>query len=105
LLYLVVQALKKQKTFMSIIDTLKDAVGGVMGSATDVAGSIVSSALAMTDLDEKAIAMFEEKVGTGKFAEMKQMFADGKISKEEITKIATDAGVPETMIAMVVKFL
>jgi hypothetical protein len=56
-------------------------------------------------LDEKAIAMFEEKVGAGKFAEMKAMLADGKMSKEEIAKVAIEAGVPEMMVSMIVKFI
>ena len=88
--------------FDDITKKAGDMLGQVTGGST---GGVVSAVLGMTDLDEKAIAMFEEKVGAGKFAEMKVMLADGKISKEEIAKIATDAGVPETMVAMIMKFI
>jgi hypothetical protein len=90
---------------MSIIDDIKDKASDMLGSVTGSMGGVAQKALDMTDLDEKAIAMFDEKMGAGKFAEMKQMFADGKITKEEIATMATTAGVPETMIAMVTKLM
>ncbi len=83
---------------MSIIDDLKD-------KASDMFGGVAQKALDMTDLDEKAIALFNEKVGAGKFEEMKSMLADGKITKEEITAMATQAGVPAEALAMVTKFM
>ena len=101
---------KVTDTVADATETVTDAAGG-MGSMVSgmMGGSMVSNAVKMaadaTDLDEKAIAMFEEKVGAGKFAEMKAMLADGKITKEEVSKIATDAGVPDSMVSMIMKFI
>ncbi len=90
---------------MGIIDDLTAKATDAVGMVGGMGGSVVNTVLGMTDLDEKAIAMFEEKVGAGKFAEMKAMLADGKISKEEVAKVATEAGVPETMVEMIMKFI
>lgn len=82
---------------MGIIDELENKAGGM--------GGIVDSVLGMTDLDEKAMAAFDEKLGAGKFEELKGMLADGKISKEEIVQMATEAGVPEMMLEVISKFI
>jgi hypothetical protein len=86
-------------------DLLKKGEDMVSGVTNGSGAGIVDTVLGMTDLDEKAIAMFDEKLGAGKFEEMKALLADGKISKEEISKIATEAGVPEMMIEMIMKFI
>jgi hypothetical protein len=84
---------------MDLINDLKNSAQSVLG------GDMVDNLLNMTDLDEKAIAMFDEKMGHGKFAEYKAMLADGKISKEEILKVATEAGVNETIVGLINKFM
>jgi hypothetical protein len=86
-------------------DLIKKGEDLVSDVTSGTGSGIVDTVLGMTDLDEKAIAMFDEKLGAGKFSEMKALLADGKISKEEITKIATEAGVPDMMIEMIVKFI
>lgn len=68
--------------------------------ASDALGNIMNA----TDLDEKAIAMLEEKIGKENVEQIKQAVADGKIDEAEMSALAEKLGVPKEIFDLVAKF-
>jgi hypothetical protein len=93
---------------MSIIDDLTAKATDAVGMVGGMGGSVVDTVLGMTDLDEKAIAMATEKIGSENVEKLKTMIArlsDGSVTHDDVVATAKDMGVPETAIEMVIKFL
>ncbi len=77
-----------------MLDDLKNLATGTLSDLMD-----------MTDLDEKAMAMLEEKFGADKIAEVKAAIADGQIDMNDLENVAEKMGVPKTVIELLTKYL
>lgn len=69
-----------------------------------MATSVLPNVLDLTDLDDKAIAMLEEKFGKENVDEIIAVIKDGKVEMTEIQAMASRFGIPEQATQLLVKF-
>ena len=71
----------------------------------NLAGSVLPDLMNLTDLDDKALAMLEEKFGKEKVDEIKQAISDGKIDMNDLENVAEKFGVPKMVIELLIKYI